>query len=172
MSKTLLPVLLFVCMLTIGSAPLSAQEPAPSPGDLILHPGDMITWSPKPPHRVRFGGTVTHNDAQLTLTSFDDVKTVLEIDPPPLTIESGGFARAGTGKPVSAKVKVGAAASGVPEFFFTCGFDPHVGIMVTVPFKIMPSDGQQARDVQIESALGPPRWILKTPQGDKKLTRP
>jgi hypothetical protein len=51
-----------------------------------------------------------------------------------------GLAFADAGATVTAKVKNDAATAGAPEFSFTCGFILHTGLMVTVPFEIMPSD--------------------------------
>jgi plastocyanin len=173
MPKTLISILIFLGALTVGPGSLLAQEPPPTPADLTLRPGDTITWSPNAPHLVRFGGTVTHKGAQVVLTPFSDVQKVLDISPPPLTVDAQGVALAGSGQKVTATVKTDAPTSGVAEFFFTCGFVPHTGLMVTVPFKIAASSGQPARNVQIVSvSAGTPRWVLKTPQGDKNLTRP
>jgi hypothetical protein len=168
MVRTLLRVLSLLGTLAVGLGLLSAQEPAPTPDDLTLRPGDTITWSPSPPHRVRFGGTVTHNNTAVQLTPFADVQKVLDINPP-LSADPQGVTLAEVGATVTAKVKNDAATAGVPEFSFTCGFPPHTGLMVTIPFKIMPSDGRPARNIQIVSA-NPPRWILKAE--DKNLTRP
>src|SRR5262249_7599853 len=141
-----------------------------TPDDLTLRPGDTIRWPPSPPHRVRFGGTVTHNNTSITLTSFSDVQKVLDISPP-LSADPQGVAVAAAGATVTAKVKDNAATGGVPAFFFTCGFPPHTGLMVTVPFTIAQSDGRPVRNVQIVSG-DPHKWLLKTPQGDKDLLRP
>jgi hypothetical protein len=170
MTKNLLAALGLTALLTVGLGPLLAQEPAPTQDDLTLRPGDTITWAPSPPHRVRFGGTVSHN-GNLALTPFADVQKVLNISPA-LVADAQGVALGDTGATVTATVKSDAATSGVSEFFFTCGFPPHTGMMVTVPFKVAPPiAGQPPRNVQIVSA-NPPRWVLKTAQGDKKLTRP
>lgn len=170
MAKMFLWILSLVALLAVSAGPVSAQEPPPTPDDLILRPGDTITWSPSAPHRVRFGGTVTTPNGTVTLTPFGDVQKVLDISPP-LTADAQGVALAPTGAQVTATVKAGAATSGVSEFFFTCGFNLHTGLMVTVSFKIAP-----ARNVEIVSADNPPRWLLKPPppppQGNKKLTRP
>jgi plastocyanin len=169
MSKTLLAIFAVSGLLAIGVPPASAQEPVPTPAELTLHPGDTITWTTSGPHRLRFGGSVTHNGAPLTLTSFADVQKVLDITPP-LTADAQGIARAPSGTTVTAKVKTDAATQGVSEFFFTCGFDPHKDLMVTVSFQIAASSGDAPRTLQINSA-NPPRWVLKdTP--DKNLTRP
>lgn len=163
---------LFACsaILAISMGQLSAQESPPSSEDLTIRPGDTITWSPVG-HQVRFGGSVTHNGATLALTPIDAVKKVLDLNPPPPNPEPAGFVRYDHGVKVVATVRADAATSGVSEFFFTCGFDPHFDLMVTVPFKIQPADGQPTRNVEIVSA-DPPRWVLKTPQGDKILTLP
>jgi len=106
----------------------------------------------------------------LALTPFVDVQKVLEdFKPPPPPAESGGVVRWPTGN-ITAKVRADTGAPPVTEFFFTCGFDPHTGLMVTVPFKIEPGAGQPARHLQIVSA-NPPRWVLKGAP-DKKLSRP
>jgi hypothetical protein len=163
-------------LLAFGSTPLSAQ--APTPGDLTLHPGDKITWSPLTVHRLRFGGSVTHNNGSLALTPFADVQKVLTFDPldPPFdTVKDpgGDFVRAGEHQTVTATVNP--PAPGVSEFFFTCGFNPgHANVMVTVSFKIEAAPaGAQPRNVQITTGTGLPlRWVLKTPDGDKSLSRP
>jgi hypothetical protein len=167
MKRTLLWAFGILGTFAVGLGLLSAQEQAPTPDDLTLRPGDTITWSPSPPHRVRFGGTVTHNNTAVKLTPFEDVQKILDISPP-LSADPQGVALADVGATVTAEVKKDAATAVVPEFFFTCGFIPHTGLMVTVPFKIMPSDGRPVRNVQIVSA-NPPRWILKI---EKNLTRP
>jgi len=168
MVRTLLWVLSLLGTLALSLGLPSAQEPAPTPDDLTLRPGDTITWSPSMPHRVRFGGTVTHNNTQVTLTPFSDIQKVLEFSSP-LSADPQGVALADSGVAITAKVKSDAATSGVPEFFFTCGFIGHTGLMVTIPFKITPSDGRPARNIQIVSA-NPPRWILKGE--DKNLNKP
>lgn len=166
MIRGLLSILSLLNMLALPGL-VSAQEPPPTLDELTLRPGDTITWSPTAPHRLRFGGTVTHNNIEVKLTPFSDVQKILDVSPA-LKADAQGVALAETGAKVTAKVKADAATSGVSEFFFTCGFTPHTGLMVTVPFKIAPSKGEPARNVEIVSA-NPPRWILKS---DKKLTRP
>lgn len=170
MSKVLPWVLGLVGLLAIGGGPLMAQaESAPTADELTLRPGDTITWAPASPHRVRFGGTVTHQGAQLPLTTFAAVENLIEITPK-LTPDANGIALAGVGEKVTASVKSTAAPG--EEFFFTCGFPPHTGMMVTVAFKIAAAAaGQPARNIEIVSA-NPPRWLLKTPAGDKSLNRP
>ena len=165
---------LFACsaILAISMGQLSAQESTPSSEDLIVRPGDTITWSPAGTgHQVRFGGSVTHNGATLALAPIDEVKKVLDLNPPPPNPEPAGFVRYAHGEKVVATLRADAATSGVSEFSFTCGFDPHFDLMVTVPFKIEPTNGQPARNVEIVAA-NPPRWVLKTPQGNKTLTLP
>jgi hypothetical protein len=171
-SKKLLSVLTFIAPFALGLGPAFTQEPPPTPAELTLHPGDTITWSFQTPHRLRFGGTVTHSGANLALTPFADVQKVLEDFEPPPPAESGGVVRWPTGPDgkVAAKVRADTSTPPVTEFFFTCGFDPHTGLMVTVPFKIEPGTGQPARHLQIISA-NPPRWVLKGAP-DKKLSRP
>jgi hypothetical protein len=142
---------------------LSAQEQAPTEQDLTLHPGDTITWSPSQPHRVQFGGP--------GVTAFSEVEKILTDIKPSLTANTQGVATAPAGAVVTATVRDDAATMGVSEFNFTCGFPPHTAQMVTVPFKIAAGGGQQLRDVQIVSANGPLRWVLKSP-GDKSLAQP
>jgi plastocyanin len=175
MCKMLLAVSGFLIAAVATLVPVSAQEPAPTPAELTLRPGDTITWTPDPPHRVRFGGSVAHGGT-LALTPFAEVEKILDITPK-LTAGSDGIARAGTGEKVTATVKADADKAGVPEFFFTCGFPAHPDIMVTVSFKIAAAAGQPARDVRISPAdSGTPRWLLHTTPGnaagDRKLTRP
>ena len=155
--------------LSSAATPLFAQEPPPTAEELTLHPGDTITWTPSSPHRLRFGGTVTHGGSSLTLTAFADVQKVLNISPS-LTVDSDGIALGGTGETINATVKSDAATSGVTQFFFTCGFPFHTGLMVTLPFTIQANSGQTPRNIQLVSA-NPPRWVLKD-SPDKKLTRP
>jgi hypothetical protein len=57
------------------------------------------------------------------------------------------------------------------RIFLHMRFEAHWDLMVTVSFKIQPSNGQPARNVEIVAA-NPPHWVLKTPQGDKTLTLP
>jgi hypothetical protein len=162
-----------LALVAFGANSALAQATSPTDAELTLRPGDMITWAPNAPHRVRFGGTVNHSGANLVLTPFADIQKVLDISPA-LTADAQGVATTPDpgGQKVSAKVKDDAASSGVTEFFFTCGFPFHTGIMVTVAFKVAPKDAAQPpRDVQIVS-INPPAWILKTPTGDKKLVRP
>jgi hypothetical protein len=158
---------------TLGSAPFVPPEPPPTQQELTLHPGDKITWTPAAPHRVRFGGSITFNNAPLSLTPFSDVSKVLKDFNPPLTADAQGMAVAPTGTKVMATVSETAATSGISGFFFTCGFPPHSPGMVTVDFKIEPApSGGQPRDVQIiSSPNGPVRWLLKTADGNKNLTR-
>jgi plastocyanin len=170
MSKVLLWVLGVVGILAMAGGPLMAQvEPAPTAEELTLRPGDTISWAPASPHRMRFGGTVTHKGAPLPLTTFAALENLIEITPK-LTPDANGIALAGPGEKVTASVKSTAAPGG--EFFFTCGFPPHTGMMVAVAFKIAAATaGQPARNIEIVSA-NPPRWLLKTPGGDKSLNRP
>lgn len=172
-----------------ASAPQASEAPAPAAAPtvdsaaadtntntdaLTLRPGDVITWTPSPPHRVQFGGTVTSaSGAQVTLTSFEDVSMILTDFQPALTADANGMAVAPTGAKVTARVRDDAAGAGVPSFFFTCGFPPHKGRMLTVDFTIAPASAETpARDVQIVSSNSPLAWILKTDQGDLPLTRP
>jgi signal peptidase I len=178
MLKALFLAISALGVLTFGSMSLLAQ-PAPTGDDLTLHPGDTITFSPLTVHRVRFGGSVTQNNANLSLTSFGDIQKVLNIDPISPPFETvGDFVRAGQGQKVTATVKPDALTSGVPEFLFTCGFNQtHANEMVTVSFKIVAAPaGTPQRQVQITTNNDPPapnhRWVLKTPGGDKSLTRP
>jgi hypothetical protein len=179
LSKTFLGVLSVLAMLSANSGSLSAAQSAPPAEELILHPGDTITWTPEDPHRLRFGGTVTHNGTQLNLTPFSDVMKVLEnFNPAPPSVD--GVVRWEAGQQVTAKVKADTATPGVTEFFFTCGVPSHSPKMVTVSFKIAPAvSGQPPRNVQIISAgddLASFRWVLQTkpgdPTGDRDLRRP
>jgi hypothetical protein len=169
MPKMFISVVSLLALLAAGATPVSAQEPPPTPAELTLRPGDTITWSTSGPHRLRFGGTVTHGGANLSLTPFADVQKVLDLNPA-LSAGPDGVAMGGVGATVTATVKANAATQGVAEFFFTCGHVPHNGIMVTVPFKIDASGGQPARNLQIVSA-NPPRWVLKDAP-DKNMNRP
>jgi plastocyanin len=169
MSKALVAALMLAGVLSVME-PVSVQaQSAKAADEMTLRPGDRITWTVTAPHRVRFGGTVTHSGAALPLTPFGTVESILDIAPK-LTPDANGIAMAAPGETVTATVKSTAAPGS--EFFFTCGFPPHTGMMVTVSFTIAAaSAGQPARNVEIVSA-NPPRWLLKTPGGDKDLTRP
>ena len=73
---------------------------------------------------------------------------------PPLTADGSGIALGPTapgGGEVKVTGKVKASAAAGAEFFFTCGFGPHNGPMVTRSFKIGP-DGQPARQIEIVAA--------------------
>jgi hypothetical protein len=159
-------------ILALVSTPLFAQDTAPTPEDLTLRPGDKIIWTSDSPHRLRFGGSVTHAGAPLPLTPFVDVQNLLDLDPV-LTAGPDGIALGPVTPGVSVKVTatVKASASAGAEFFFTCGFLPHSNGMVTVSFKIAASNGQPTRTVEIV-ASGPARWRLATASGEKILTRP
>jgi hypothetical protein len=148
--------------------------------ELTLRPGDTITWSPENPHRIRFGGSVVHGGNMVRLPSFDTVKKVLDIvlmpTMPPLEV-TGEVAKSATApQKVVATVIADAHMAGVTEFFFTCGFnEPHANNMVTVSFKFAAPISGQRRNVEIITAeVFPPnhRFLLKTPAGEKKLTRP
>jgi hypothetical protein len=177
----LVRLLSLAVVLVVGSTPLFAQEPPPDSAELILRPNDTITWTVSGPHRLRFGGSVSHGGAPLALTTFADVQNILDLNPT-LTADGSGVALgptapAGGEVKVTGKVKASAAAGA--EFFFTCGFPPHNGLMVTRSFKIAAADGQPARQIEIVAAPhvppppgGGPRWLLKTAAGDKNLTRP
>jgi hypothetical protein len=174
MSKTLLSILSLLGMLAVGPTPTWAQEPAPSKEELTLRPGDTITWRPSSVHRVRFGGKVR---STLRLTPFADVKQVLDFSPitPPFSVDQD-FVRGESAQKVTATVNANAQTSGVPDFFFTCGFsDDHADDMVTVPFTIaspLPTPGQP-RNVEIITTNNPKhRWLLKTSAGNRTLTRP
>ena len=173
MTRLVLPVFVAFCGLFIGLQPLSAQTPPATADDLTLRPGDTITWAPTAPHKLRLGGPpVTHSGAQVTLTPFTDVLKVLDVTPT-LTADAQGIATTPGVTQVTATVRPDAATSGVTAFNFTCGFPPHYGLMVTVPFKIVPKSNppQPAKSLQIVPASGP-IWVLKTPQGDRRLTLP
>lgn len=157
-------------MLALASTPLVAQDVAPTAEELTLRPGDTITWTLNQPHRLRFGGSVTHAGASLPLTPFADVRNLLDLNPAP-TPGPDGTAVSQTGADVKVTGTVKASASAGAEFFFTCGFPLHSNGMVTVPFKIAASNGQPPRTVEIVSS-GPARWLLKTTSGDKNLNRP
>ena len=149
--------------------------------ELTLRPGDTITWSPGNPHRIRFGGSVMHSGNAIRLPSFQNVQKVLDLvlmpATPPFEV-AGEVAKSGTTpQKVVATVKADAHMAGVMELFFTCGFnDVHANNMVTVAFKFAAPAPGQRRDVEITTAPepGPPnhRFLLKTPAGEKKLTRP
>jgi hypothetical protein len=153
-------------LLALGSTPLSAQ-PAPTPDDLALHPGDTITWTPVTPHKVRFGGVA----GTVTLTPFSDVQKVLKDITPSLTADSQGIATTPAGGvKVTATVQLDASVPNGSEFFFTCGVPQHSAGMVTVPFKVTPRTGQPVRNVQIVTPDdGSRKWILKTDHGDTLL---
>jgi hypothetical protein len=180
MSKTFLGALSAFAMLAATSgALLAAEEQRASPVELTLLVGDTITWTPQVPHRLRFGGSVTHN-GPLALTKFSDVEKVLEnFDPPPPPAGADGVVSWPAATPVTAKVRADAATPAVTEFFFTCGFGPHNSPMVTATFKVEPAlPGQPARNIQIISAHdnAPIRWVLQTTPGnatgDRSLLRP
>lgn len=157
-------------ILALVSTPLFAQDTTPTPEDLTLRPGDKIIWTADAPHRLRFGGSVTHAGTPLPLTPFADVQNLLDLEPK-LTAGPDGIALGPTGSAVKVTATVKASASAGAEFFFTCGFPPHGGPMVTVPFKIAASNGQPPRTVEIV-ASGSARWRLATASGEKSLTRP
>jgi hypothetical protein len=179
MSKTFLGALgAFAMLAATSGVTLAAEEQPASPAELTLRIGDTITWTPETPHRLRFGGSVTHN-GPLALTKFSDVQKVLEnFDPPPPPAGADGVVSWPVTK-VTAKVKADAGPPAVTEFFFTCGFGPHNGPMVTATFKVEPAlPGQPARNIQIVSAHdnAPIRWVLQTTPGsatgDRSLRRP
>ena len=179
MSKTFLGALgAFAMLAATSGVTLAAEEQPASPAELTLRIGDTITWKPETPHRLRFGGSVTHN-GPLALTKFSDVQKVLEnFDPPPPPAGADGVVSWPVTK-VTAKVKADAGPPAVTEFFFTCGFGPHNGPMVTATFKVEPAlPGQSARNIQIVSAHdnAPIRWVLQTTPGsatgDRSLRRP
>lgn len=64
-------------ILALVSTPLFAQDTTPTPEDLTLRPGDKIIWTADAPHRLRFGGSVTHAGTPLPLTPFADVQNLL-----------------------------------------------------------------------------------------------
>jgi len=164
MSSTLSILVGSVGLLVASQLSVMAQG-APTKEDLTLHPGDTITWTPAPgsPHRVRFGGTV----AGKTLTPFADVEKILENISPKLIKDGDGFESDKGGVIVTAKVKADAADGS--EFNFTCGFNPHTPIMVTVPFQIAPLPANEApRNIQIRTDP-PTKWLLATSHGDVLL---
>lgn len=163
--RILVSALSLIGILVFGSTPLLAQV---TPEELTLRPGDTVTWTVNPPHRVRFGGSVTFNGAPLPLTTFADVQKIFDLTPA-LTAGSNGIALGPTGANAKLTGKVKPTASG--SFFFTCGFPAHSNLMVTVAFTVAAPNGQPARNVEIVSAGPPPHWVLKTPSGDKDLNR-
>src|SRR5438093_7676467 len=123
MTRRVLVIVGAVSTLIVGLAVLGAQETPkpdiPTPEELTLRPGDIITLAPQPPHRVQFGGTVTHNNVTVTLTSFGDIQKILDVSPQ-LAANPQGVAVAGVGVAVTGKVKTDAPTSGVMAFAFTC----------------------------------------------------
>jgi hypothetical protein len=171
-----------VATIAIASAIVQAAEIPTPPTDeeLRLRPGDTITWSPSNLHRIRFSGTVVHKGNMITLPPFGMVKQVPDLvlmpASPPFE-EMGNVAKSATfPQKVIATVKANADTQGVMELFFTCGFnDIHANNMVTRSFKFAAPVPGQHREVEIITAgLGPPdhRFLLKTPAGEKNLTRP
>jgi hypothetical protein len=152
----------------VGASP--AAQTGSTPEELTVRPGDTLNWTILSPHRLRFGGSVTVNGKPLALTSFADVQKVLDLSPAP-TVDAQGVAMWAVGAEVTGTVKKDAPASGVKEFFFTCGFDPHAPMMVSVSFTVAAAGTAPARMVDISSAT-PPKWIMKTPLGNKDLKRP
>jgi len=157
MQKSLLCVIGLFGLLAASSGPLSAQ-PAPTPADLTLHPGDTITWTPTSTHGVQFGG-------RTDVTTFTAIQGLLTLDPPP-TANAQGAAQAGLGKTLKATVKSDAVAGST--FNFTC--QAHPSDMVTVQFKIEAGAGGQSHDITTPGATK--KWILKTATGDKNLNKP
>lgn len=157
----------------------AAEIPTPpTDEELTLRPGDTITWTPGSPHRIRFGGSVTHSGQTVTLPSFDNVKKVLDLVlQPAASFEiDGEVAKSGTEpQKVVGTVKANAHLAGVPELIFTCGFNIiHANNMVTVSFKFA-APGPARKDIEIitmEQAPPNHRFLLKTSAGEKKLTRP
>jgi hypothetical protein len=180
--KIIVSVFTVIAAIALLSAGVQAAEIPTPPTDeeLTLHPGDTITWSPGNPHRVRFGGTVVHKGNMITLPSFATVKRVLDLVLMPATPpfdEMGDIARSATApQKVIATVKANADTEGVMELFFTCGFnETHANNMVTRSFKFAAQVPGQHRDVEIITAgVAPPdhRFLLRTPAGEKNLTRP
>jgi plastocyanin len=156
MFKRLLAGIGFVVMLATGPTGLSAQ-PAPSPEDLTLHPGDTITWTPGPPHGVQFGGVQG-------VSAFTAVKAILDFGNANLPESPPGVAKGGQNVVVNATVKADAAVGAV--FNFTCQVHNN---MISLPFKIAAAVPGQKRDVQIVGATGPNRWVIKV---DRKLGPP
>ena len=168
----MLKMLFKVVMVVAGLAvvPTLTAQTGPTPEELTVRPADTLTWTTQAPHRLRFGGSVTHNGKPLALTPFADVQKVLEFSVAP-TVDAQGVAKWPSGTPVTATVKKDAATSGVKQFFFTCGFDGHMNSMVTVSFTVAARASEPVRKVAIASGM-PPKWVLKTPSGDKDLKRP
>jgi hypothetical protein len=180
MSKTFLGALSAFAMLAATSGvALAAEDPPASAAERALRVGDTITWTPQGPHRLRFGGSVTHN-GPLALTTFSDVQKVLEnFNPPPPPAGADGVVSWPAATKVTAKVKADTGTPAVAEFFFTCGFPAHSSQMVTAPFKVEPAlPGQPARNIQIVSAIDNNLvwWALQTTPGNatgnRSLRRP
>lgn len=168
---TIFRALTVASTIAVCATPAVAQPPA-APADLIVRSGDTITWTPVGVHRVRFGGTL----ASSTLTPGTDIEKVLTKFTPPLPAKpaSGEDVRIyPAATKVTAVVKAGADTQGVPSFFFTCGFQPHSPIMITVPFVIQPAvAGQAPRTIEIISdPTGALQWLVKTASGNKTLKR-
>jgi hypothetical protein len=153
-------VLSLAGLLVLGPTPLLAAEPPPPADQLILHPGDTITWTTTTPHQLRFGGSVQSGP----LTPFTVVQEILDLSPPPTV--NNGVATWSSGTKVTGKVKQTAQKDA--QFFFTCGFPPHSNFMVTVAFTGAASSGT-ARNLEIKSANNPIRWVL---DGKYDLNRP
>jgi len=181
MSKKFLSALVLVGMLALHPAwvPAAEIQTPLTEEELTLHPGDTIRWTPSSVHRIQFGGKVRKDT--ITLPSFEQVKKVLQditLDPPTPALEvTGDIAKSAQLQKVVATVRPDAATAGVPEFFFTCGFNnTHGNDMVTVSFKFAPAPaGAKPRTVEIITTNDPPapnhRFLLKTAAGEKSLTR-
>lgn len=170
MRLNLVRLLSLAGILVFHAGPLAAQEPPPTVAELILKPGDKITWTVNSPHRVRFGGAVVHGGAPFVLTSFSEIEKLFDFQPA-LTAGPDGVALGPTGQNVKVTATVKNSAVAGTTFAFTCGFAPHNNSMLTVPFKIAAPDGQPVRQLEIRSEM-PPRWLLKAAAGDKKLSLP
>lgn len=120
-SRTLTLVVAVIACIAGAAASVHVQAPP----EVIVRPGDTITWSGtgNPPHKVRFGA----NGA----SPIADINDILENITPPL-VSGDGPVFNNTTTTLTAKVK---DAAGVGKsFIFTCGFHP--GQMLSLQFTV------------------------------------
>jgi hypothetical protein len=133
--------------------PVVAQ-PALSPDDLIIRPGDTIVWSASTSHQVQFGG--------IGLTPLDDVNKVLTFTPALTVTGNTGLSAVGGDPMLTATVKSDAAGSGVAAIVFTCG--KHPGQMKTKPFPVQAAT-RAPRTIKIKSDPNGNNWLLEKDGG-------
>lgn len=157
MTRTLSAATLCVALFAMSLSAAFAQ-PASTPADRVLRPGDTIQWVPAGPHKLQLGSA--------GLTPVTDVDKILTFSPAPVS-NTGGVRIWDAAQAVTATVKDDADKQGLANFIFTCG--AHIGQMKSQPFTIESKPaGATTRTFRIRSDPSI-KWIMQKPDGSGEV---